>query len=71
MYSLTITNYSNILQIPVHNKTQNPINDQIQNHTIHNVNQENTSTLSISNAHMTQPFQTQQPRNYDPPPLPS
>ena len=34
--SLTITTDPNILQIPVHNITQNPNNDQTQNDTTHN-----------------------------------
>ena len=65
----TITNESNIIQIPVHNITQNTINDQNQNVTTHNTNQVNNSTLSTSNTHIPQPFQTQQtsPRNHDPP----
>ena len=35
-----------MLQIPVHNITQNPINDQNQNDTTHKTNQDNKSTLS-------------------------
>ena len=71
--SRTITNDSNIIQIPVHDITQNPINDLNQNDTTHNTNQDNTSTLSISNTHITQKFLTQQtsPPIYDPLPLTS
>ena len=71
--SLTTTNASNVFQIPVHNITQTPINDQNRNDTTHDTNQDNTSTLSTSITHKAQQFQTQQtlPRNYDPPPLPS
>ena len=54
--SLTITDDSNILQIPVHNITQNPIIDQNQNDTTHITNQNNTSTLSTSNTHITHNF---------------
>ena len=69
--SITITNDSNINQLPVHNIPQNPINDQTLNDAIQNTNQDNTSTLSISNTTIIQAFQTQQNslRNYDPPPL--
>ena len=49
--SLTRTNGSNKLQIPVHNITQYPITDPNQNDTTHNTNQDNTSTISISNTH--------------------
>ena len=35
------------------------------------MNQDNTSTLSASNTHLIQPYQTQQPRSYDPSPPPS
>ena len=55
--SLTITNGSNILQLLLHNITQNPNIDQNQNDTTRNVNQDNTSILSTSNTQMTQPFQ--------------
>ena len=70
--SITITNDSNINQLLVHNITQNPINDQTLNDAIQNTNQDNTSTLSISNTPIIQAFQTQQNslRNYDPPPFP-
>ena len=70
--NLTKTNDSNILQIPVHDITQNPNNNQDQNDTILDTNQDITSTLSTSNTTITQQFQTQQtsPQNYNPPPLP-
>ena len=67
--SLTITKDSNTLQIPVHDITQNPNNNQDQNSTTHNTNPDNISTLSTSNTNVTQKFQPQQtsPRNYGPP----
>ena len=70
--SLTMTNDSNTLQIPVHDVTQNPNNTQDQNNTTRNTNPDKTSTLSTSNTHVTQEFQTQQisPRNYDSPSIP-
>ena len=71
--SITITDDSNILQIPVHNITQTHINDHTPNDTTHNPNQDNTSILSTSNTLTTHELQPQQPMqpNYDPPPLPS
>ena len=51
LQSLTITNGSNKLQIPVHSITQYPIKDPNQNDTTHNTNQDNTSTISTSNTH--------------------
>ena len=71
--SFTITSDSNVLQIPIHNITQNTNNDSNKNDTINNSNQDNTSTLSTANTYISQPSQTQQPspQNYDPPPLPS
>ena len=69
--SFTIPDDSNMIQIPVHNITQNTINYQDQDDPTHNTNQDNTSTLTTSSTNITQPFQTQQqPRNYDSPPLP-
>ena len=67
--SFTITNASNILNIPLRDITPDPIRDQTQNDTTHNTNQDNTSILSTSNSNITQEFQTQQtsPRNFDPP----
>ena len=64
--SPTKTNYSNILQIPVHDITQNTINDQNQTDTTHDTKQDNIFTLSTSNTHITQQFQTSLP-TYDPP----
>ena len=66
--SLTKTNDSNTLQIPVHAITQSPKNTQNQNNIIHITNPDNTSTLFTSKIH----FQTQHvsPRNYDPPSIP-
>ena len=68
--SLTVTNDSNIIQVPVHYITQNT--HQNQNNTDINTNQDDTSTLSTSDTQITTQFQTQQPspRNYDPPPIP-
>ena len=65
---ITITNDSNILQILVHNMTQNPKNDQTPIDAIQNKNQDNTSTFSTSNTLITPEFQTQKTlkRNYDP-----
>ena len=53
--------------------TQKIISDQNNNEATNNTNQNITSTLSTSNTHITQPFQTQQPstRNCDPPSPPS
>ena len=70
--SLTITNDSNTLQIPVHAITQSPNNTQNQNNLTHNTNPDNTSTLPTSNTHVTQEFQTHlvSPRNYGPPSIP-
>ena len=68
---ITKTDDSNTTQIPVHNITQNLVNDQTPNDTIHKTNQDNTSsTLSTLNTLTTQEFQQQQTiqRNYDPPP---
>ena len=58
--SFTITDDSNIVLIPVHNITQTLVNDQTPNDTIHNTNQDNTSTLSTSNTLTTQELQPQQ-----------
>ena len=46
--SITITDGSSIVQIPVHNITQILVNDQTSNETTHNTNKDNTSTLSTS-----------------------
>ena len=70
--SITITDDSIIVQIPVQNITQTLVNDQTLNDTIQNTNQDNTSTLSTSDTLTTEEFQPQQTieRNYDPPPPP-
>ena len=69
--SFTITNDSNLIQIPTHNITQDETTNQNQ-HTTINTTQDNTSVLSSSHTNITQPFPTQaSPRpNYDPPPIP-
>ena len=66
--SFTITNDSNLIQIPTHNITQNEINNQKQDNTL-KTTQDNTSVFSTSLTNITQPSQTQaSPRqNYDPP----
>ena len=71
--SITITDDSNIVQIPVHNITQTFVDDQTANDTLHKTNQDNTSTLSTSNTLTAQELQPQQTiqRNYDTPPSPS
>ena len=60
-----------MLQIPVHNITQNTINHQNRNNNNINTNQDNNSSLSTSDTHITQPFPTQHPspRIYDPLPI--
>ena len=70
--SFTITDDSNLIQIPTHNTTQNEFNNQNQDNTL-TTHQDNISVLSTSHTNITQPSQTQvSPRqNYDPPPLPS
>ena len=69
--SFTITDDSNLIQIPTHNITQNEINNQNQDNTL-TTTQDNTSVLSTSHTNFTQPSQTQaSPRqNYDPPSIP-
>ena len=70
--SFTITDDSNLIQIPTHHITQNEFNNQNQDNTL-TTNQENTSALFTSYTNITQPSQTQVPprRNYDPPSIPS
>ena len=70
--SFTITDDSNLIQIPTHTITQNEFNNQNQDNIL-NTNQENTSVSSTSHTNITQPSQTQvsPPRNYDPPSIPS
>ena len=69
--SSTITDDSNLLQIPTHNITQNEFNNQNQDNTL-TTNPDNTSVLSTSNINNTQPSQIQvpSPRNYNPPSVP-
>ena len=70
--SFTMPTDSNVLQITIHNITQNVNLDLNQNDTNTNSNQEIPSSISTANRNITQPSQTQppSPRNYDPPPLP-
>ena len=70
--SLTITNDSNLIQVPTHNITQDETNNQNEDNTL-NTTQDNTSVLSTSHTNITQPSQTQaSPRqNYDPPSIPN
>ena len=73
--SFTITDDSNLIQIPTHIITQNEFNNQIQDNTLI-TNQENTSVFSTFHnpvLSITQPSQTQVSprRNYDPPSIPS
>ena len=70
--SLTITNDSNLIQIPTHIITSDETNNQNQDNTL-STTQDNTSVLSTSHTNITQPSQTQtSPRQkYDPPSIPS
>ena len=70
--SLTITNDSNLIQIPVHNITTEETTNKNQD-TTSNTTQDNTSVLSTSHTNITQQSQTHRPphQNYDPPSLPS
>ena len=70
--SFTITDDSNLIQIPTHNITQNELKNQNQDNTL-TTNQDNTSVLSTSQTNITQPSQTQVSprRNSDPPSIPS
>ena len=67
----TITDDSNLIQIPTHHITQNEFNNQNQDNTL-TTNPDNTSVLSTSNTNITQPSQTQvpSPRTYNPPSVP-
>ena len=69
--SFTITDDSNLIQIPTHNITQNEFNNKNQDNTL-TTNQDNTSVLSTSHTNITHPSQTQvSPRQqYDPPSSP-
>ena len=70
--SFTITDDTNLIQIPTHTITQNEFNNQNQDNTL-NTNHENTFFLSTTHTNITQPSQTQVSprRNYDPPSIPS
>ena len=70
--SLTVTNDSNLLQIPIHHITTDKTTNQNQD-TTSNTTHDNTSVLSTSHTNITHSSQTQRPlqQNYDPPSLPS
>ena len=70
-HSLTITNDSNLIQIPTHNITRVENNNQNQDNTL-STTQDKSFIVSTSQTNVTQPSQTQRsPRqNYDPPPIP-
>ena len=70
--SFTITNDSNLIQVPIHKINPDQTNDPNQNTTF-TLTQDNTSLLSTSNTNVTQPSQVQpSPRqNYDPHSIPS
>ena len=70
--SHTITNDSNLIQIPIHHITTDETTNQNQD-TTSNTTHDNTSVLSTSHTNITQSSQTQRPlqQNYDPPSLPS
>ena len=70
--SFTITNDSNLIQVPTHNITLSETQNHNQNNTF-NTTQDKTSVLSTSNTTNTQPSQAQpSPRQtYDPPSIPS
>ena len=69
--SLTITNDSNLIQVPTHHITPDQTNNQNQDNTL-STTQDNTSILSTSHTNVAQPSQTQgsSRQNYDPPPIP-
>ena len=54
--NLTITNDSNLIQVPTHNITPDLTNNQNQENNTLNTTQDNTSTLSTSNTNITQLF---------------
>ena len=69
--SFTITNDSNLLQIPTHNITSEDNSNQNPD-TISNITQDNTSVLSTSQSNAQQSQTLASPRqNYDPPSNPS
>ena len=69
--SFTISNDSNLIQVPTHNINPDQTNDPNHNTTF-TIIQDNTSLLSTSITNVTQPSQVQPfPRqNYDPPSIP-
>ena len=69
--SFTLTNDSNLIQVPILNIKPDQISDPNQNTTF-TIIQDNTSLLSTSKTNITQPSQVQpSPRqNYDPPSIP-
>ena len=71
IHSLTITNDSNLIQVPTHDITQDKTDNQNTDNTLSTI-QDNTSILFTSHANVSQPSQTQRsPRqNYDPPSIP-
>ena len=70
--SITITNDSNLLQVPVRQVIQNT-NEDLTENTNEDLTQNTASSISTSNTIITCPLRTKQisPRNYDPPPHPS
>ena len=69
--SLTITNDSNRIQVPIHKITPYETNNQNQDNDL-STKQDNTSILSTSHTNVTQPSQTQTspPQNFDPHSIP-
>ena len=69
--SLTVTNDSNLLQVPTHKITQDETDNQNQDTTF-STTEDNTSILSTSHTNVTQQSQTQRSplQNYDPPSIP-
>ena len=69
--SFTITNDSNLIQVPTHNITQDEVDNQNQDNPL-STTQDNTSVLSTSHTNITQPSETQASpcQNYDPPSIP-
>ena len=72
LQNFTIATVSNVLQILVHNITQNIKTNPNHNKPKNNLTQDNTSTLSLLHTNTTQPAQITRPlfRNYDPLPRP-
>ena len=69
--SLTISNDSNLIQVPTHKITHDEINNQNLQNAL-KTTQDNVSVLSTSNTNITQPSHTQRSlrQNYDPPSIP-